>query len=345
MALRADSIVIAGALLRWLAERGISVAALERRVQRPLTMEAGDVRVDTETFFRFWRAIEDEAVGAPSLGLSLGEEAIDRGYSVAALAAVQATHLGEALRIMGRYKRLTCPEEVVVDVQGAEAAIRFDWVLAGPEVPRLLVDSTFASLVALARTGTGHGIVPLRLELARGVDAAGAVGRHFGCAVVHGAPFDRIVLASAHLALPFVTRDADALASLAPDLEVALGRRASAAVVSDARRAIARCMCGRRPAAADVAHRMRLSARTLQRRLEAAGTTYQDELDWVRRTTAQRLLRSTRLDVMEIAFLLGFEEPNSFVRAFRTWSGETPLRWRASPGRAPSLEGASARYS
>ncbi len=50
----------------------------------------------------------------------------------------------------------------------------------------------------------------------------------------------------------------------------------------------------------------------------------------MRHQTALRLLRSEDLDVSEVAFLLGFEELNSFSRAFRAWEGVTPNRWRDS---------------
>jgi len=80
---------------------------------------------------------------------------------------------------------------------------------------------------------------------------------------------------------------------------------------------------------------MRVSPRTLQRRLEELGTTYQNLLDDVRRDTSRRLLASTDLDASEVAFLLGFEELNSFTRAFHTWEGVTPSRWRKSERTRP----------
>jgi AraC-like DNA-binding protein len=71
-----------------------------------------------------------------------------------------------------------------------------------------------------------------------------------------------------------------------------------------------------------------MSSRTLQRRLGELGTSYQALLDEVRRDASRRLLAGTDLDAGEIAFLLGFEELNSFSRAFYAWEGATPLRWR-----------------
>jgi AraC-like DNA-binding protein len=75
---------------------------------------------------------------------------------------------------------------------------------------------------------------------------------------------------------------------------------------------------------------VRMSSRTLQRRLEELGTSYQRLLDDVRRDTARRLLVDTDLDAGEVAFFLGFEELNSFTRAFHAWEGVTPSRWRES---------------
>ena len=73
-----------------------------------------------------------------------------------------------------------------------------------------------------------------------------------------------------------------------------------------------------------------MSARTVQRRLAELGTTYQDVLSDVRRRSARRLLANTDLQIGEIAFLLGFEEVNSFTRAFQSWEGVRPAHWRAS---------------
>lgn len=80
----------------------------------------------------------------------------------------------------------------------------------------------------------------------------------------------------------------------------------------------------------EAARALALSPRTLQRRLSEVRTTFQDQLDDVRHVAARRLLEATELGPIDIAFLLGFAEPNSFARAFRTWERTTPLRWRAA---------------
>ena len=78
----------------------------------------------------------------------------------------------------------------------------------------------------------------------------------------------------------------------------------------------------------DVARRVGMSRRTLQRHLESEGLTYTDLLQSTRHALAEHYLVKTDLPVAEISFLLGFEEPNSFFRAFRGWCSQSPERFR-----------------
>jgi AraC-like DNA-binding protein len=128
-----------------------------------------------------------------------------------------------------------------------------------------------------------------------------------------------------------VTHNDDLLAVMLPGLEAALDERGPERTLADeVRSVLGRRMRGERPTVDKIAREIGMSARTLQRRLEDTGTTYQELLDEVRRQSARRLLANTDLDAGEVAFLLGFEELNSFTRAFQAWEGTTPTRWRAS---------------
>jgi AraC-like DNA-binding protein len=160
--------------------------------------------------------------------------------------------------------------------------------------------------------------------------------RHFGCELRFDAPRDLLVFDETVLALPMVRRNAQLLSVLVPGLEGAIAQDERARTLADdVRAALSDSMSGDRPAIAKVARSLGMSPRTMQRRLGELGTTYQDVLDEVRRRSARRLLANTDLAIGEVAFLLGFEEVNSFVRAFHAWEGTTPVKWRerASAGR------------
>jgi AraC-like DNA-binding protein len=80
---------------------------------------------------------------------------------------------------------------------------------------------------------------------------------------------------------------------------------------------------------ARVAKRVAMSTRTLQRRLEEAGTSYQDIVDGVRAGMARALLREKSRSIVDVAFELGYADLKSFYRAFRRWTDTTPADWRA----------------
>jgi AraC-like DNA-binding protein len=300
-------------VVEYLRERGIALP--------PIPAE-----LTTDAYFACWREIAASNV-RPELGLELGDAIF--GRSLASETALQAPTLGEAFATLGRYKRLVCPEDVVVEVRGGEASVRCDWILARDEVPAVLVDAIFASYVRLASHATGGKARPLRIELARKRIQAHLLRAHFKCPIEFAATRDRIVFPAAAFALPLVTANREAYARLVPGLEARLAGRRS--VLGDVRIAIARTIsAGMRPSIAVIADRLDTSSRTLQRQLSEAHTTFQDQLDDVRRVAARRLLEHTELEPIDIAFLLGFAEPNSFARAFRLWERTTPLRWRAA---------------
>lgn len=303
---------------------GTGVLELLERTGVHVVPPAGEL--STDGFFAFWRAVA-AADARADLGLAIGTAVF--GRSVASQAALQAPTLGDALRTLARYKRLTCPEDVLVDVRDGEASVRFDWVLATGEVPAVLVDAVFASHVALVAKATRGGVAPVRIELARKRRHAQVLRAHFRCPIVFGAPHDRIVFDARALATPFVTANRAAFAQLVPGLEARLAGKRT--LLGDVRVAIARTIsAGAKPSIEAIAGRLDTSPRTLQRRLGEARTTFQDQLDDVRRVAARRLLAQTELPPIDIAFLLGFAEPNSFARAFRLWERTTPLRWRAA---------------
>ena len=136
------------------------------------------------------------------------------------------------------------------------------------------------------------------------------------------------MLSESALARPLVTHNAALLAVLLPALDAELQGRSWRALLDDVRAALSRCMSGEKPSVERIAEELGMSPRTLQRRLGELGATYQGLLDAVRRHTSRRLLTDTDLDASEVAFLVGFEEVNSFSRAFHGWEGVTPNRWR-----------------
>jgi AraC-like DNA-binding protein len=83
-----------------------------------------------------------------------------------------------------------------------------------------------------------------------------------------------------------------------------------------------------RPTAAIVAARLDVSQRTLSRRLEHEGTSFKDLLDDCRRALALDYVTRPSFRLPEVVFQLGFSETATFYRAFKRWTGQTPLQYR-----------------
>lgn len=327
----ADLLPLPVALLERLAALGVDVARLlEAAGLPPSRFEGAKARITTAEFFAFWRALE--GIGAPpDVGLRFGSDTRAYQFTVASMAALHSPTLGEAIRRLARYKRLVCPEEIVIEIVRREARLRFEWMLASEPPPDLLIDGIFASIVALARQATGKPIAAKRIDLTRRRSREAMLRRHFDCELRFDAPADLLVFDEAALAEPLLTHDRALLDVLVPDLEAALiDHRRARTLADDVRATLSRKIAGDRPSVEKVAKALGMSSRSLQRRLGEIGTTYQALLDDVRRLSARRLLARTDLDSGEVAFLLGFEELNSFTRAFQSWEGTTPTRWRTN---------------
>jgi AraC-like DNA-binding protein len=324
-----DLVPIPIALFDRLRRIGLDVDAVLRRANLPRSrFNVPRPQGTTAEFFALWRAVEMES-NDPSIGLRIGVEALPDEENVASLAAMHSPTLGEGLHKLVLYKRLVCPERITIDVAEGEARLRFEWLLAEDAPPAFLTDIIFAGVTNLARCGTQTTIKPLRLEFMRRRNNEVMLRRHFDCELRFDAPHDQLVFDEASLALPMVHRNAQLLAVLLPGLDLAIAEEVhKQTLTDDVRAALGESMCGDRPAIASVAKALGMSPRTMQRRLSELGTTYQDLLDDVRRRSARQLLASTDLGTGEVAFLLGFEEVNSFARAFHSWEGTTPSRWR-----------------
>jgi AraC-like DNA-binding protein len=91
------------------------------------------------------------------------------------------------------------------------------------------------------------------------------------------------------------------------------------------------------PSLGQIARQVSMSERTLARHLEDEGTTYKALLEDLRRRLALRYVRRSELPFAEIAGLLGFSQAAAFHRAFRRWTGKTPLEYRRGPLEPDSL--------
>ena len=79
-----------------------------------------------------------------------------------------------------------------------------------------------------------------------------------------------------------------------------------------------------------IARELNLSERSLQRKLKERGTSYRIVLDNMREMAAIQYIKNPVNTMSDIAFLLGFSEQSAFSRAFKKWTGTSPIKYRNS---------------
>jgi AraC-like DNA-binding protein len=216
-----------------------------------------------------------------------------------------------------------------------ECLIEPVWQHAQEETPPLLTDAAFASFVELGRRGTGHLVKAKRVELKRGPEATGVHEAYFKCPVNFRARRNMLVLHAADLDRPFLAYNAELLEMLDPQLVKALEeRRAQRSISEQVKWILKRLLAGARPEIEAVARELGLSDRTLQRRIVDDGSTFRQLLLEARQELAREYLNRPEIDVAEVAYLLGYEDSNSFYRAFRNWEGTTPAHWKSARRRS-----------
>lgn len=89
-------------------------------------------------------------------------------------------------------------------------------------------------------------------------------------------------------------------------------------------------MKGNLPLIENVAKKLLLSTRSLQLYLQKENTSYIRLTKEIRQNVAKKYLSDISISLDEIAYILGFSETSAFHRAFKSWTGLTPIQFRKS---------------
>ncbi len=312
-----------------LPEHQISIPAVLRWAGLPAGFfQQEKIYVTTAELFAFWRAV-GESSNDPAIGLKLGAEPRFERYQPTAIAAVCSRCFRDALQRIGRYKKLTCPEDIRVRTSGDEGSVEFIYTQAKEVQPDVMVDLVLSWILGIGRRGTDGQLTPLRLELTRSAQHRELLESHFGCRVRFKAGRNALIFRNGDLDRPFVTQNEELLRVIGSQLEAELREHnPNTDVGEQVKHTLKRSLAGKRPTLPQVARELCMSTRTLQRRLTDADNTFQQLVEDTRREMAHHYLKHSAVELNEAAFLLGYEDANSFFRAFHGWEGTTPGEWR-----------------
>lgn len=323
-----DSIKIPPGFWAGLIQLGITAQDIASKASLPLSIIT-ESAVTTTQYFAIWQAYSD-LVGDTAEGIiKLATVFETTQYPPTVLATYHAKDYRDALNRMVRYKRMCPPESLHIIEEGELCTIELNWQPPEYSGPPLLLGLTLAFLLELGRRGTGIPLTAQFVEFSQPIGNLQVLEAYFGCRIQIGAETNRLTLRRSDLDLPFISYNEELLEILTPVLDRTLAEQhGSRSIIERVKWIMKRSLSGGQPEIQTVAKELRMSARTLQRRLTEENTSFKHLLTQARHEEARAYLADPSLDVKEVAFLIGYEDQNSFYRAFRLWEGDTPSNWR-----------------
>ena len=303
----------------------IAVGDILRYAQLPLDLMSHKTpAVNANEYFRLWDGLAYVMRDDPTFPLQLVESMSAEVFSPPIFACLCSADLNTALARMAKYKPLVGPLQLHVKQSPTHTTVAFDGFPENRPVPLSLFVFELTFWIKIARMATREHIIPTSVHTTLDVDTLTSYQPYWGVAA-QTATFNGLTFSAADAAQPFLTANTSIWDSFEPELRRRLDDLTQEASFKERVRAcLSEMLASGHYAKSEVASRLAVSSRTLQRRLQQEDTTFQAVLDELREELARHYLSNSEYTSAQIAFLLGYEEPNSFFRAFRGWTGQTP---------------------
>jgi AraC-like DNA-binding protein len=276
--------------------------------------------------------------GDPELPLRAAAAVPFGAYKVIDFLASSAPTVGEGLVRVARYFPLiNSTAELRIHDLGSTMALELATPLdpAGP--PRPYVEYALAVTFLHCRHAAAFQWSILEARFAFPPPTASeAHERIFGCPVKFEQPRHELLIARAVWDSPSKgAASSELLQLLEQHAEQTIKTvRATEPMRASVTRLLVVALGAGEPTLESIAKQLHLSPRTLQRKLQAEGSSFAEVLDRTRRANASVYVKRPDLALTEIAYLLGFSEHSAFTRAFQRWYGVAPSRYREQAGAA-----------
>ena len=311
---------------------GLDVDTVFRRLGVTPELLAGrHVRTPHAAQVLFWQVLEEVSADT-NIGLHLGENMPVYQGQVLQYLFLSSPTFGDGLTRALNYQRLLSDaSQATTGLDGDQACIVVDSTSDAVGSLRHLNECLTLGLIRFFRYVTDGAFRPAAVRFSHPSPAGSTEhGRIFGCPVQFGQVDNRILFDRKLLDLPSSHAEPELLQlheKLASEHIAKLERQD---IVSQVNRVFGEILETGQVSLEEVAQRLGIKARSLRSRLAEAGTSFNQLLADYRCNLARRLLASTAESIDEIVYLTGFSEPSTFYRAFKRWTGQTPVEYRNS---------------
>ncbi len=315
-----------------------SGALLERAGIDARLLEKPENRVPFERQQALW-GLAIEAAGDTPFGLHFARCIQPTNFGLVGYMAMNCRTIAECFDAIVDYQFLAGQGgEFSLDRQAGVTALSYTPINPEHPVSSQRVVGLLAATLSVGRWLVGGAFRPRRTEFTQRQPASvAAYEEFFGAPVQFGQRANRMLFDESVTDLPVPNASEELLQLLSERANRLLDSASRhAGIASRVASLLATQLGNTVPDRALIAAQLGMSERTLQRRLQEEGTSYQEILDNTRRYLARELLASTRVPLAAVASQLGFSEPSTFFRAFKKWEGMTPGQFRDRGQSTPS---------
>lgn len=321
-----------GVLVSALRERGIDPEPLVREAGLdPSTIGQPGARFPLSCTTRLWQSAVRET-GEEDIGLRVSKHSTHTTFHALGYAFMASRSLVEAMERIVRFNDMVS-DAAQVALTGDGESYTLSWTLQRQDQrpANEAMEAVIASIIRASRKLVGHEFAPIRATLMRRPPGDEAPFRNFfRCPVSYGAGNYALVFRAADLEQLLPAGNEDLASSNDRVVEEYLKRLELGSVATQLRTLLVDQLPNGVQSHDHYARILGMSGRSLQRKLSAEGTTFNEVLNETRCDLAKSYLRSKqRHSLTEIAFLLGFSDTSSFSRAFHRWTGVSPSAYPA----------------
>jgi AraC-like DNA-binding protein len=306
-----------------LTDVGLNPADVLKRARLPADLfQQSPSALSPEEYFRFWVAMEEEAAD-PLLPLKIGASIPVEAFDPLLFAALCSSDLVAAVKRIGLFKKMLGPMALHMTEHEGSAVLQVEW-LHEVEPPSVLVATELVFMVRVARLATRAPIRPLQVTTPNPPKAINPYKDFFGVPIQQG-PCHTVTFRAEDAKRPFLTANEQMWNFFEPELRARLSEmRVDADIGQRVRGALVELLPAGQATIEAASKQLGVSPRTLQRKLGASGKSFRGLLDATRTDLARHYLKASSLSCAEISYLLGYDDPNSFSRAFHSWTGMNP---------------------
>jgi len=299
----------------------------------PPDLYHSDIHVSFEQAYQAWE-VAIMQTGDQQLGLHLGEQTNPSILGLVGLLMQSSPNLEEA------FKSVCSFSQVATDMFSYSISVKEDkfslsyipctpWVKISPISARQGVEQAMAGTLNIFGMLTGKKITPelVLLSYAKPKDLS-EYERIFQAPIKWNAPANTLTFSREQLLNPVISYDESLMGIFCDLIKKRFSKLSNETFSNKVKREIMTTFMGQIPSIESMATRFNITVRSLQRKLEEENVSYRELCSNIGKDFAATLLSNQNVTIKEVASTLGYSNTRAFQRAFKSWTGQTPSKFR-----------------